>query len=426
MINTTSAPRWLVTYCSSAIFIFGLLALIIPSGYSVGAVLLLLGGLYAYTQDKQNPLETRDFYLLLVLVAFTLEGIGNNLWHDLGSSHYDKILRFTLAIPTFYLLRWTKPKLHWAWAGLVAGSVGAGLLAIYEKLFLALERSGGFHHSIQFGNLSMLMGLFCLAGLGWAYSLTEIKHRRIYFTLLILGALSGILGSILSGSRGGWIGLPFVFLVLFKAYHNYFTLRTKIFAFVFAVLIGLTVFNLPQLPIKDRIHAAIHDVQQYQAGYKATSVGSRFEMWRGATELIKEKPLLGWGQTEYVTAIQELVTQGKIDPATTLFTHSHNEILNTTAKNGLVGLLALIALYLAPIWYFHPYLKHSNLSLRALAVAGTILPVAYIDFGFTQSFLSHNSGVMMYAFWLMIWAGYLRNAITAYQSPNTAPAATVP
>ncbi|HSP32123.1 MAG TPA: ligase, partial [Halomonas sp.] len=44
----------------------------------------------------------------------------------------------------------------------------------------------------------------------------------------------------------------------------------------------------------------------------------------------------------------------------------------------------------------------ANLEVRALAVAGVLLPVAYIDFGLTQTLMEHNSGVMVYAFWLVV------------------------
>lgn len=419
------APHLATTYCSIAIFLFGFLALIIPSGYSVGAVLLLLGGIYAYTQDRHTTLNQRDLYLFLLLAAFTLEGIANILWHDLSSRHYDKVVRFILAIPVFYLIRWSKPKLHWAWLGLVSGSLAVALLAIYEIFFLGLGRSGGFNNPIQFGNLSMLMGLFCLAGLGWAASLTNQKQRHFFLIALSLGALAGLAGSFLSGSRGGWVGLPFVLLVLFKAYHRFFNRRTKLLAITVVITAGFTVLSLPQLAVKGRILEAVHDVQQYQEGNKSTSVGMRFEMWRGALELIKAKPVLGWGKDGYVEGMKQLVDKQLLHPSVIDFGHAHNEILDKTAKHGLVGLFVLLALYLVPIWYFSPYLKHHHLPIRAIAVAGTLLAVAYIDFGLTQGFLSHNSGVMMYPFWLMIWAAYLRNAIGAYQSPNTGPAATV-
>lgn len=49
-----------------------------------------------------------------------------------------------------------------------------------------------------------------------------------------------------------------------------------------------------------------------------------------------------------------------------------------------------------------------------------MLPVAYIDFGLSQSFFSHNSGVMIYAVWLVVWWGCYRNAGGAFMPGGTA------
>jgi O-antigen ligase len=57
---------------------------------------------------------------------------------------------------------------------------------------------------------------------------------------------------------------------------------------------------------------------------------------------------------------------------------------------------------------FARYMSASDLELRSLAVAGVLLSVAYIDFGLSQVFLAHNSGVMMYAFWLAVLWGCCR------------------
>lgn len=422
MTYITPAPRLATTYCATAIFLFALLALVIPSGYSLGAALLLVGGIYAYTQNRHQAIDTKTLLVLLTLALFSAEGIANILWHQLDSRTYDKVIRFILAIPVFYLIRWAKPELHWVWVGLVGGSLGAGATAFFEKFIVGLDRPGGFTHPIQFGNLSMLMGLFCLAGLGWAASLSNAKQRHLFLVLLTLGALGGLIGSLLSGSRGGWVGLPFVLLVLFKAYHGFFALRTKILAIAIIFLGAITIFYTPQIHVQDRVYAAVNDIKLYQQGDSNTSLGARFEMWHGALLLIKEKPLLGWGKEAYQPAMTALADQNKINSVVSLFGHAHNEILDQTAKHGLVGLVLLLALYLVPIWYFSPYLKHPNLSVRAIAVAGTLLAVAYIDFGLSQAFLSHNSGVMMYPFWLVIWAGYLQNTIETY----TASAATAP
>ncbi|HHU93909.1 MAG TPA: O-antigen ligase family protein [Alcaligenaceae bacterium] len=419
MPKTVNATPIATSYCSLAIFLFAALALVVPSGYSIGAVLLLLGGLYALKQARVE-LNTKDYLLLGALILFSAEGIANNLFHQASSSSYDKIIRFALAVPAFFLIRWAKPNAHWAWFGAAVGAIGAGSFAYLQKFTIGFERAEGHTQAIQFGNLSMLSALFCLAGLGWASQLKTNK-KHYYFILLALGALAGIMGSLLSGSRGGWVGLPFVFLVLFKAYHSFFSLKAKLIAAGALGLAALAILSTPQLPVRDRIVEAFHNVQEYQRGNSETSVGARFEMWQGAIQLIKEKPLMGWGKDGYQSAMQALAEQDKADPVIGLFNHAHNDILDQTAKQGLLGLITLLALYLVPLYYFSAYLQHPHLGIRSLSVAGTLLAVAYIDFGFSQAFLTHNNGVMMFAFWLMIWAGLLRNTI----EQHTASAATV-
>lgn len=207
-------------YCGISLFLFACLALVVPSGYSIGALLLLIGGLYALTQPKPT-IYPADTWLLALLALFTLEGVFNGLWHQLGSQNYDKVIRFALAISIFFYIRWAKPSVAWGWAGLGAGGIFISLQALYERISDGVERVSGYTHPIQFGNLSMLTALFCVAGLGW--SLTRPYPQRTMFTWLLgLGTLGGVLGSLLSGSRGGWVGLPLVLFVLYRAYHHFF------------------------------------------------------------------------------------------------------------------------------------------------------------------------------------------------------------
>lgn len=415
MPKTLTPSSFAHTYSGLAIFLLAFLALLIPSGYSVGAVLLLVGG--GYVLFKYQPQVCRDDKVLFaVLIAFTLEAILNSFWHDLGASSYDKAIRFTLAISAFYLIRWAKPLLEWVWSGLACGALAAGLFAAFQVFVVGLDRAGGLMHPIQFGNLSMLMGLFCLAGLGWALSLSDTK-KTAYVLLLLLGALGGAAGSFLSGSRGGWVGTPFILLIIFKAYYPLFSLRTKMLVVIGLLVAGFAVISSPHIPIKDRLNEAIHDVQQYRSGNSDTSVGARFEMWQGALQLGIQKPILGWSKDGYQQGMIALADQGKADPVVKPFTHAHNEFLDQIAKHGFVGLAVLLAMYLAAIRHFGRYINHPSLPLRAVAVAGLLLPAAYIDFGLSQTFLAHNSGVMIFAFWLMVWAGYLRNLIEQYNEP---------
>ena len=391
-------------YTSVAVFLLGAIALVVSSGYSVGAALLLLGGLYCLVTRNKPQFSKNDWLVLAALVIYGLMGVLEAAFYHYSSRNYDLPSRFLAAAIALVFVMKYPPRLSWLWAGLATGGILAGCWAGYQKLVLHVERAEGFTHVIQFGNISMFTGLLCLAGIAWACTR---PNKLGWIVWLALGALGGIAGSLFSGSRGGWIGLPLIALVFFRVYHQYFSLRFKVLLSSSVVALAVLIYSVPQFGVQQRVHEAIQNVTLYSQGSSDTSVGARFEMWKGASQLFMAKPLLGWGKENYQAAMADLVAQGKASPLVLPFGHPHNELLNNAAKKGIVGILALLFLYFVPLRLFAPGLRAESLTQRSLATAGFLLPVAYIDFGLSQAFFTHNSGVMVYAFWLVVlWGSY--------------------
>ncbi|RUR27821.1 O-antigen ligase family protein [Vreelandella andesensis] len=398
-------------YNTCAVFLFGALALVVPSGYSVGVVMLLLGSGVLLINRPPLNLTRQDRLIIGVMVVYAVVSMAWAWWDGQGTRGFDKPSRFIFAVPVVLTIIAYPPRLSSLWAGLAVGAIGAGGWASWQKLAEGAWRATGYTHVIQFGNLSMLMGILCLAGLGWA----SCQPRRLpWFVFMLLGAFMGILGSLLSGSRGSWPSLPFVLVVLYISYGRQLPGLIKGVLLILLVTVGTSVYMVPQLGVQSRVHQAYDDVARYASGENLrSSVGDRFEMWKGASHLIQEKPFLGWGQNGYQDGMQSLADSGVINPYVTVYGHSHNDFIDTWAKRGLVGLIALLALYLIPLRLFFGQLNHPNHDLRSLAVAGVLLPVAYINFGLSQAFLAHNSGVMMYAFLLaVLWGCFTVRAKT--------------
>lgn len=394
-------------YTSLAVFMLSSIALIVPSGYSLGAIMLLLGSIALFIKRPMLSLNRRDWLVITAMLAYAAVSMLEVWWDGQSSSGFDKPSRFLLAVPAMLLVMAYPPRLSWLWAGLAIGAVGAGIWAGWQKLIEGEWRATGYTHVIQFGNLSMLMGILCLAGLGWAW----VQPRRMpWLVFLLLGALMGVLGSLFSGSRGGWVGFPFVLLVLYRGYGRHLPRLVKGAVLAVIVVGASLVYALPQSGVQSRVHEAFDDVSRYVSGESLnSSVGARFEMWKGASQLILEKPFIGWGDNGYQAGMQALANKGDVHSVVTLYAHPHNEFINAWAKRGLVGLVALLALYLIPMKFFARQLDSPDLELRSLAVAGVLLSVAYIDFGLSQAFMTHNSGVMMFSFLLaVLWGLYSR------------------
>lgn len=398
----SQSPCWLT---SVAVFLLGALALVIPSGYSLGALVLFLAGVGLLVKRRLPPLSHKDRWVIASLVAYALISIAEVWWDAQGSRGLDKPIRFVFAVPAMWWVIAYPPRLSFLWSGIALGALAAGGWAVWQKEVEGVWRAQGYTHVIQFGNLSMLLGVLCLAGLGWA---TVQRYRYGWIALLLLGALGGIIASLLSGSRGGWVGFPIVLLVLYRAYGTHLPIMLKVFTLVVLVAGVLAMYSIPKTGVEVRVQQAVQDIRLYVTDEdRATSLGSRFEMWRGAALLIQEKPLTGWGSNGYQHAMAQLGEKGVINRDAAQYGHAHNEFIDAFAKRGLIGLTVLLALYLIPMRLFARGLQANDLSLRAVATAGVLLPVTYIDFGLSQAFFTHNSGVMMYAFMLaVLWGTY--------------------
>lgn len=64
-------------------------------------------------------------------------------------------------------------------------------------------------------------------------------------------------------------------------------------------------------------------------------------------------------------------------------------------------------LYLLPLWVFAPRLVASDPETRSLAMAGLLLPVAFIDFGMSHPFLAYPVGILVYGGWLALLLGWV-------------------
>jgi len=396
----------MIIFTSIAVFLFSAIALVVPSGLSIGPVLLLVASAVLLRKQDRPKLEREEIALISVWALYFLVGSLVNLAHAAPISEYDAPLRFVLAIPALFLLRVFPPMPRFFWSGVALGAICSGLYAAWQIFSKGYLRAEGHTNPIQFGNISMVLGILCLAGLGWAAS----QRRSVFwYVLMVCGICMGLLGSLLSGSRGSWISLLAVLPVAYCC-HGRLLNRRHLAVCVAAVLLLFGVLQaLPESPMETRIKLAVIEAQDYShSGSSTTSVGARLEMWRAGLLLIEKRPWLGWGKTGYVQEQANLVQAGKINLIPGQHNHLHNEYLDAQVKRGLPGLAALLALYLVPLVLFARRVRDDSRAARPYAVAGVLLIVAYMAFGLTQSFLTHNTGVMMLVFMLVILWSLLR------------------
>lgn len=397
---------------SLAVFLFSAIALTIGSGYSLGAAMLFLGSAALLWKRPRLALKKEDYLLIGVFLFYFAVYTANVLLHGDPDREFDGPLRFLLVIPVLLsLLAYPAKPAAW-WGGLAAGAIGAGLFVGWQHLAEGLERPGGNTNAIQYGNVSMLLGILCLCGLAWAGTRPRQAGWR---ALMAAGAAFGVLGSIFTGSRGGWIALPVCACVL-AVRHGGAHGRRHLYAGLLALAALLAVlYALPQSSIRARSELAAREARAYlDTGVADSSVGIRLEMWRSALSMLPGHLWLGWGKQGYMEHKAVLIKQGKLAPGIGEYTNAHNEYLDALVKRGLVGLLALLMLYLAPLLLFARRLAGPDRRAHPYALAGVFLSLSYMLFGLTTTFFTLNIGVMMFAFPVVILWSLLRR-----QQPST-------
>lgn len=394
-----STQQVLEYYSSIMALLFFALAVVIPKAIGTFPALILLIALpLLFQKETYANLDRNTLLLVGSFLFFGSVWIFNSWYFSESSSAYDKPSRFFAGVIVLLFLLRFPPKQHFIWLGIALGGIITGCWALWEKILLGSHRVDAFTNAIQYGNISILLSMLSLVGLGWAHQRTS--HRFFWLSILSAGVLFGLLASGLSGSRGGWVGLIFVITYILVPYRRAFSKKVISSGFTFIISLLILLFLLPQTGIKNRVFAIEKDLVQYAQGNSLTSVGTRLELWRGSLLLIQDKPLTGWGESGYLDRITELKNENLIRPH--LISHAHNEVLDTTSKRGIWGLTSLFILYLTPLYVFYHSRKHDFVqNSLPLMLSGGVVAISYIDFGLTQTFFEHNNGVMFYIFSLV-------------------------
>lgn len=388
------------------LFFTGAAALVMPRGYSLGFYGICFLGL-ALWPSVRNRLLAKDLIpFALPVLAYAAGHLLLGLHESLAWRSIDPVLPFGLMVFGLWALRHYKPRAIWFWIGLAVGAIGAAGISGYQAIKLGL-RAEGFTHAVQFGNIALLFGVLCMTR-----ALTTLKLSWLN-VLMWLGFASGVAASVWSQTRGGWLAIALVFAwVMLHAIKSWSKRVLAVFVLFGCMAIPATQFGLLQR-VESRAAEAVTEVKAYvQTNQQNTSVGSRLAMWHFAIQQVSEAPLLGQGHQGWIELRDQAIAHGELDPFIANFSHVHNEYLDVLLKRGVVGLMLLLLLYLGPMFcFFKSHLEATDVDVKSLAMAGTVIPMMYMDFGLTQLFLGHNSGRMVLVSLWMCVAALLLNAV---------------
>jgi O-antigen ligase len=219
------------------------------------------------------------------------------------------------------------------------------------------------------------------------------KNRRFLWGGFFL-AISYHIFFILKTRTGWLIFIALTVLFIFQ----YFSLKKQILFYLVSLLLVTGVFYTSH-SVRSSMKRTIrnlgnYDVQNYNS---RTSAGLRLDWYKSSVQLIKKKPVFGYGTGAYEIAQKPLVEKTDIAPTT----DPHNEFLLTAVQIGFVGLSVLLALFFDPLRRSFQ-LIHRKQTAQAFALQATVLFVfmgCFLNSWLLSTIPSHMFAFLIIAFY---------------------------
>jgi len=103
--------------------------------------------------------------------------------------------------------------------------------------------------------------------------------------------------------------------------------------------------------LRDQTIAVWTDIRNYEATDERNSSGERLEFWKKSVEFVREAPIFGHG-TGSIHALFEKSAVGQTGAAASATTNPHNQTFAVAIQLGLLGAIALWAMWIAHLLFF--------------------------------------------------------------------------
>jgi O-antigen ligase len=168
------------------------------------------------------------------------------------------------------------------------------------------------------------------------------KISPFRYALAAAGMAAAAGAIFLAGSRAIWpcvIAIPALFVLTGER------LSARAMALTGAALLAAVMVAAG--PASTRIKAAYNDIAAARSGDYATPLGKRLVIWHVGVQAAREKPLLGHGPDAPFRLMAERTAA--ISGVTVRYSHFHNFLLTEWVRAGIIGVAALIAMFVTPI-----------------------------------------------------------------------------
>jgi len=372
-------------------------------GKAAAGVLLLLGLFSLYSLKKQHyALIKAEKWLLFGFALFSVVSIISFLyWPHTRESrmHLEDYATFIMLLPFYLLLRQFRFNFMLLLVMFSAAAVELGVLSLISTV----ARPSGAVNPMRYGNISLVLAVIPLV------AMLMIRNKAFSFKLfLIVASVLGVVACFLTQSRGALLSIPFLAFLygiyLHRAGHPRFLMALAIGAVLIVALASQ----------QERVQQSLTSIDRYFQGHSGSALGARFDMFKAAGILIKEKPIWGHGLNSYSPLATEIRknTPG-MNYEVGLWANPHNEILQVMVEKGVFGLITLLLLFAAPGYLFLQALRRADDSVagqqvKFYAMSGLSLLTVYAVAGQSVALFEHDVFNHFFALMVLLFASQIR------------------
>lgn len=323
----------------------------ILSAYQILFSLALFYYTYLAFKNKQYSLPKSSWWLLAFVVIAVISLFINFDIVPKPMKNFGRIKYYLFGILGIYVLRVWIPESSSRVKTFLANTfffsvIVAGGYAISDFFIGLDDRAQGFTDTMRYGYGSAMFLLTLLSAL--------LHHKEIkdWFDWKwgATAFLVGFVGMYLTHTRGAMIGficgLPFV-IFYFKKKLGYIAFAGVLVLSV--ALYGFYVSNTSTPSPSNNLNSKTQGSSRFLTSNNKSNA-MRKSQWQSAIIAIKEKPLLGWGLSNFHTQVERIKIQNDLEEKDFIDSHAHNLFLEIGSGTGLIGLFLFIGWIISWAW----------------------------------------------------------------------------
>lgn len=331
---------------------------------------------------------------MTAMLALSVAILISQIAHQNFSGHpHDAASRFWLSVPILLLLQRLNTNIF------LTLQLSFPVCAI-TGLLLAHDNGGdrvvmATLNAILFGNFELLLGFLSLLSIDWFG-----RDGTLLRIFKIFGFMAGLVASIASGTRGGWLAIPIFVAIIF--YSKTFNISSKIFMIILiSALSGIVLLYSTNANFNYRLNAMVTDLKMLdQESNRQNVMQNRLRLYDAAISVFLHNPIAGVGPEGFALEMQPMLEAGKITAYDAEMGRGevHNDILSKAAGMGIFGLIAILAIYVVPFRMFWKATRSALPHVKRAGFLGVTFVSGFFVFGLTVEILNLTMSTAFYSF----------------------------